>query len=269
MIFSTLIFNTFREAAAKKIFLAFFVISTIIILIFLFLVNVDSVDGMVDMLETSGAEGVKDLVIGFQVFIFDFSYYLVITFCLISVSSFIPSMLEKGNIDLLLSKPISRSNIIIAKFLGGILLVFISLIYLLGSVWLILSLKSGFWNFSFLYAIFGLTLSFAIIFSFTIFIGLISQSTILSILTSIFLLIICFFLANREAGIFVLVSNEIAQFILNFLYYVLPKTSDINKITVDVITKKEVESYMPVITSVLFMLVTLSASIFYFRKKDY
>lgn len=270
MIFLTLLLNTFREAAAKKIFLGFFAISTLIILVFLFLINVDSVDGMVNMMETSGEEGVKNLVIRFQVAMINISYILVITFCLISVASFIPSMLEKGNIDLLLSKPVSRSKIILAKFSGGVLLIFISLVYLIGFVWLILSIKSGFWHIPFLYSIFWLTLSFSIIYSLIIFIGLVSQSTILSILVSLFLVfIVCPVLYIREATIFTFVTNSTAQFIVNFFYYILPKTTDINQITTDIITGKEVESYMPVLSSVLFMLVTLSASIFYFRKKDY
>ncbi|HQY19884.1 MAG TPA: ABC transporter permease subunit [Ignavibacteria bacterium] len=270
MIFSTLVLSTFREAMAKKIFLGFFAISTIIILIFLFLINVDSVEGMVDMVGASGEEGIRKLVIGFEVAMIDISYLLIITFCLISVSSFIPSMLEKGNIDLLLSKPISRTNIILAKFIGGVLLVFISLIYLIGFVWIILSSKSGFWHFPFLYSILWLTLSFAVIYSLIIFIGLISQSTILSILVSFFLVfIVCPILYVREATIFSLVENSAAQFVINFFYYILPKPSDINKITTDIITGEAVNSYMPVFSSVLFMLAVLSASIFYFKKKDY
>ncbi|HRI86400.1 MAG TPA: hypothetical protein PK536_13230, partial [Ignavibacteria bacterium] len=165
MIFLTLVLSTFREAVAKKIFLGFFAISTLIILIFLFLINVESVEGMVDMMGAAGDEGIRKLVIGFEVAMIDISYLLIITFCLISVSSFIPSMLEKGNIDLLLSKPISRTNIILAKFTGGVLLVFFSLVYLIGFVWIILSSKSGFWHFPFLYTILWLTLSFAIIYS--------------------------------------------------------------------------------------------------------
>ena len=63
MIFLTLMFSTFREAVAKKIFLGFFAISTLIILVFMFLINVDSVEGMVNMVESSGEEGIKQLVI--------------------------------------------------------------------------------------------------------------------------------------------------------------------------------------------------------------
>lgn len=262
--------STFREAIAKKIFLGFFAISTLIILIFLFLINVDSIEGMVTMMESSGEEGVKQLVIGFQVAMINISYLLIITFCFISVSSFIPSMLEKGNIDVLLSKPVSRPKIILAKFLGGVLLIFCSLCYLIGFVWLILSSKSGFWHLPFLYSILWLTLSFAVIYSIIILIGLISQSSILSIIISLFLVfIVCPILYFREETIFSLVSNGAAQFIVNFFYYVLPKPTDINQISTDIITGTPVKSYMPVFSSVLFMLAALSVSILYFRKKDY
>lgn len=270
MIFLTLILGTFREAIAKKIFLGFFVIATLVILVFLFLINVDSIEGMVNMMESSGQEGIKQVVIGFEVAMINISYLLIITFCFISVSSFIPSMLEKGNIDILLSKPISRMKIIIAKFLGGVLLIFFSLVYLIGFVWLILSSKSGFWHVPFLYSILWLTLSFAVIYSLIILIGLVSQSTILSIIISFFLVfIVCPILAVREETIFSLVNNGVVQFIVNFLYYVLPKTSDINKITMDIITGEPVKSYQPVFSSVLFMLAVLSVSIFYFKKRDY
>ncbi|MEO6695560.1 MAG: ABC transporter permease subunit [Ignavibacteria bacterium] len=266
MIFLTLVFSTFREAFAKKIFLGFFVISTLIILLELFAVNVESVEGIMNMLDE---EGVKQAVISAEIEILNISYFLIITFCLISVSSFIPSMLEKGNIDLLLSKPVSRSKIIIAKFTGSVLLIFISLVYLIGFVWLILSIKSGYWHFPFLLSIFWLTLSFAVVFSFTLLVGLISQSSILSVLLSIFLLIVTKILSIREVAIFSFVENEPVRFIINFFYYILPKPSDINSIAENIIKQLPVESYMPVISSVLFMLAALSVSIIYFKKKDY
>lgn len=270
MIFLTLVYGIFREAIAKKIFVGFFAISTLIILIFLFLINVDSIEGMVNLVESSGEEGIRQLVIGFEVAMINISYLLIITFCFISVSSFIPSMLEKGNVDILLSKPVSRSNIILAKFTGGVLLIFLSLVYLIGIVWLILSSKSGFWHTPFLYSILWFTVSFAVIYSLIILIGLVSQSTILSIIISLFLVfIVCPILSVREQVIFSFVENGAARFVINFFYYILPKTSDINKIISDTITGEPVKSYMPVYSSLLFMITSLSLSIFYFRKKDY
>jgi ABC-type transport system involved in multi-copper enzyme maturation permease subunit len=270
MRFLTLMFSTFREAVAKKIFLGFFVIATLIILFFLLLVNVDSVEGMVNMMEATGEEGIKQLVMGFQVGMITISYFLVITFCFIAVSSFIPSMLEKGNVDILLSKPVSRTNIILAKFLGGVLLIFLSLTYLIGGVWLILSIKSGFWHFPFLYSIPWLTFSFAVIYALIILVGVTSQSTILSIIVSMFLVfVICPVLFVRETVVFSIVTSSTMQFIINFFYYIFPKLNDINKIIENLIMGNPINTYMPVFTSFLFMLACLSLSIFYFRKKDY
>lgn len=268
MIFLTLIWSTFREAIAKKIFLGFFAISTLIIFIFLFLVNADSIEGMVTMME-SGEQGIKGVIIGFDVLILNVSYLLIITLCLISVSSFIPSMLEKGYIDLLLSKPISRTNIILGKFAGGVALIFISLVYLMGSVWLILSIKSGYWHLPFLYSIFWLTVTFAVIYSFVILLGLLTQSTILTIIVTFFLVfIISPLLAGRE-GILQLVDSSAVKFILDFFYYIFPKPGGINEISVNIIAGEPVVTYEPLITSLLFMLAMLSVSIYYFKNKDY
>lgn len=270
MIFLTLILGTLREAVAKKIFLGFFIISTIIILFFLLVVNVDSVEGMVDVMESTGDDAVKQLVVQSQTWMLDISYLLVITFCLISVSSFIPSMLEKGNIDLLLSKPISRAKIILGKFSGGVVLIFFSLVYLLGFLWLIFSIKSGYWHFPFLYSIFWFTLSFAVIYSLVIFLGLTTKSTILTVISTMFLVfVITPILGKREEVIFTFISNDVFKFIINFFYYVLPKPDDLFLICANTIAGDPVKSYQPLITSLLFMVAMLSVSILYFRKRDY
>ena len=270
MIFLTLILGTLREAIARKIFLGFFAISTIIILVFLLVVNVDSVEGMVDVMESTGDDAVRQLVIGFQIVMLNISYLLIITFCLISVSSFIPTMLEKGNIDLLLSKPISRAKIILGKFSGGVVLIFFSLVYLIGFVWLILSAKSGYWHFPFLYSILWLTLSFAVIYSFVIFLGLTTKSSILTIIITLFLVfVISPFLSVREETVFTFIKNDVFKFIINFFYYILPKPSDINTICSNIIMGEPILSYQPLITSLLFMVTMLSVSILYFRKRDY
>ena len=268
--FKALIYGVFREAIAKKIFLGFFIISTLIILVFLLMINMDSVQGMVDTMKMTGQEAAKQFVIGSLAYMVQISYLLIITFCLISVSSFIPSMLEKGSIDLLLSKPISRAQIILGKFSGGVILIFASLVYLLGAVWLIVSFKSGYWYFPFLSTILWLTFSFAVIYSVVILIGLLTQSTVLTIIINIFLVfIITPILGNRETVLYGFISNGTIQFVLNVFYYILPKPGDLNNMSMSLLQGEPVKSWQPLITSALLMLTCLSASIFYFKKKDY
>lgn len=266
MIFKTLISGVIREAIAKKVFLGFFILSTLILLGFFIFLNTDSVTGVATM----AGDDINQFVLGSEIFILNVSYLLLITFCLIGVSSIIPSMLEKGNIDLMLSKPISRAKIILGKFTGGVLLIFVSLVYLLGAVWLMVSFKFGYWNASFLSSIFILTFSFAVIYSLVIFIGVMTQSSVLSIIINIFLIfLICPFLASRETVLFQFITNNVAQFIINFFYYILPKPGDLQTITTHIINKENIPSWQPVLTSALFLITFLSASIYFFKKKDY
>ena len=257
---------TIHEAIAKKIILGFFALSTLIIFIFLVLVNIESIDSVV---EVSKQTDIKAAVIGFESIIMGVSYLFIITISLIAVSSIIPSMVEKGNIDLLLSKPIGRTKIIIGKFVGGVILIFLNLVYLIGCVWLILSLKSGFWHFPFLYSIIWLTVSFAVIYSLVILLGLTTQSTIISSIVTLFLVLIVLPILGARADIADVLKNDFVKFVLDFFYYILPKPGGINMISAAQITEQPIESWLPLWTSLLFMVTMLALSIYYFKKKDY
>jgi ABC-type transport system involved in multi-copper enzyme maturation permease subunit len=260
----TIILNTFREAIAKRIFIGYYIIYTIIILVFLFAVNLDTVEGVISLTD------VQQSVISLQAIMTSVSYLLVLIFCIISSASFIPSMVDKGTIDLLLSKPLSRFNILLSKYLGAVIFVGISLVYFIGTIWLILSLKSGFWNFNFLFTILSLTFAFAVMYSIVVLVGLTTQSSIIAILINLFLLfVICPILAARETVIFTFVTNDVVRFLFNFFYYIFPKPGEINDITINLITNEPVVSWQPVITSFLFCAAVMSYSVYYFSRKDY
>ena len=260
----TIILNTFREAIAKKIFIGYYIIYTLIIIVFLFAVNLDVVEGVISITD------VQQSVISMQAIMTSVSYLLVLIFCIISSASFIPSMVDKGTIDLMLSKPLSRFSILMSKYLGAVTFVGVSLIYFIGAIWLILSLKSGFWNFSFLFTILSLTFAFAVMYSIVVLIGLTTQSTVIAILVNLFLLfVLCPILASREAVIFAFVNNEAVRFVFNFLYYIFPKPGEINDITIRLIAREPVDSWQPVITSFLFCAALMAYSAYYFSKKDY
>ena len=259
-----LILNTFREAIAKKIFIGYYVIYTIIIVVILLAVNLDAVEGVMSITD------VQQSVLSLQALMTSVSYLLVLIFCIISAASFIPSMTDKGTIDLLLSKPLSRTKILLSKYTGAVVFVGISLVYFIGAIWLILSLKSGYWNFNFLFTIISLTFSFAVMYSIVVLIGLTTQSSIIAILVNLFLLFLLLpVLAGRETVIFTFVTSDVGRFIFNFFYYIFPKPGEINDITVKIITKQAVPSWQPVITSFLFCAAVLGYSVYYFSKKDY
>jgi ABC-type transport system involved in multi-copper enzyme maturation permease subunit len=270
--------NTFREALAKKIFIGYYIFYAIVVIIMLFAVNLDSVQGVIALTEIKAA--VQTVEAGFLTIAFP----LILFFSLISASSFITSMVDKGTIDLLISKPVSRFKILTAKYFGATLFVGLSMVFLIGSIWLILAAKSGYWSPSFLLSILSLTLAFAVMYSISVFIGLTTQSSIISILVNFFLIFVfCPVLAAREQLIFSLVKSDIVKFIFNFFYYVIPKPGEIKDVTVALIMGQDVPlwqgvvneagitgpSWLSVITSVVFCLALFSYSVYYFSKKDY
>jgi len=275
----TIIKNTFREALAKKIFIGYYIFYAIVVILMLFAVNLDTVEGVISM--TDIKQSIHLVEKGFL----DISWALIVFFSLVSTASFIPSMLEKGTIDLLISKPVSRFTILLSKYLGAVLFMFLSMVFLLGSIWLILSIKSGYWDFQFLIAIPLITLAFAVMYSINVFTGLATQSTIISILVNFFLIfVLCPILSIREGLIFTFVKNSGVQFVFNFLYWVFPKPGEIKDIASSLIVDKKIDfwstsvnmetgdftaSWMALVTSLVFCIALFSYSVYYFSKKDY
>lgn len=275
MVLIAFIKGVFKEALAKKILLTIFGFFSLLILLSIFALTNSTVEGMQMMLESGGEAGLREAVLTFQSYIVaGIPMFMLVSAMIIITSSFVPDMLKKGHIDLLLSKPISRTKIIIGHFIAANLIVFVSLTFLLGAIWILVSAKTGYWNPSFLYSILWFTLIFAVLYSAVILIGLLSKSTILTIIINMLLffpLSFLLYLANSylqsdQKGI---VFGPIAEVLLKFFYQILPKPWDMQDLCVKFVTHTSVTNYMPMFSSLLFMSIMLVLSIWYFNKKDY
>ncbi|MCE1166021.1 MAG: ABC transporter permease [Bacteroidetes bacterium] len=275
MVLYAFIKGIFKEALAKKILLTIFGFFTLIIVLIIFAITNSTVDGLQMMLESKSEGGLKEAVMMLQSGIVSgIPMFMLIASMLIITASFIPDMLKKGHIDLLLSKPISRTKIIIGQFLAGIILVFLSFLFLLGIIWLIVSLKTGYWNINFLYSVLWFTLIFAVLYSAVILIGILSRSSILTIIINLLLffpITWLLYLANRyfESDQKGIVFGPVAETLLKFFYQILPKAWNMQDMCDAIVTHNPVAGYQPLISSLLFMAVMLSVSIWYFNKKDY
>src|SRR5262249_25679578 len=79
-------------------------------------------------------------------------------------SFFVPNMMRKGTIDLLISKPIHRWYLLTCKYIGGLSFMFFNTVVIIVGLWLVLGLRTGLWSTGFLLGIFALTLQFAILY---------------------------------------------------------------------------------------------------------
>jgi ABC-2 type transport system permease protein len=192
---------TLREAFSRKIFIAFAGISTFVLLLFTILSITISLDDFGDAFKVQGeavriSENIAEIL---KLIIVTPLFGGGLFLSIFSASSFIPHMLEKGNIDLLLSKPISRAQLILGKFLGGNLVVLLNIAYLVTGIWLLIGLKFGEWAPSFFLTILSISFAFATIYALIILIGILSRSSVLAMMISyLIFFILSPVLSNRD-----------------------------------------------------------------------
>lgn len=100
-------------------------------------------------------------------------------------STIIPRMFEAGAIDLLLSKPVSRSGLFLARFFSGCAFVFITFSYLIVGIWLIVGLRLGAWNNGLLLTVPLLLFGFAVTYSVSAVTGVVWRNPIVSVFIAV------------------------------------------------------------------------------------
>jgi ABC-type transport system involved in multi-copper enzyme maturation permease subunit len=108
--------------------------------------------------------------------------WIAILASVIITAFFIPNMLRKGTVDLLLVKPIHRTTLLLYKYVGGLLFIFLNTTLAVSGLWLIIGLRSGIWVPSFLLAVFVITFFFAILYAVSTLFGILTRSPIAAIL---------------------------------------------------------------------------------------
>lgn len=98
---------------------------------------------------------------------------------------FIPNMLRKGTIDLLLAKPIHRSTLLVYKFVGGMTFMFLNTLVIMVGIWFVLGLQTKLWLNGLLLCIGIFTFQFAIFYVVSTLMAVLTRSAIVAILTSV------------------------------------------------------------------------------------
>ena len=264
--------STLREAMSKKVFVFFMGISAVVLIIQLIIFSLVSTDQLIKAVNPMGLKiPMLQVVSSFEMMVVSPLAILGLLLAIFSSSSFIPTMLEKGNIDLLLSKPVSRTELILGKYLGGLLVVFINVFFLVFGVWLIISVKFGYWDPTFLSISLVITFTFAVLYSMIVLFGIITQGSVFGMMMAYFtFLILSPLLFTAKDKFLVAIDNGLLKNIIKVCYYIVPKTSELmGSLLINITAGKEIESFQPVITSLVFLILMLLFSIIIFRKKDF
>jgi ABC-type transport system involved in multi-copper enzyme maturation permease subunit len=266
--------DTFEEARARWLFWGLFALSTGIILLFLFALNIDLVQGAQATVAfgTSSGKTVYDVhrfVLIAYAYIAPILYGVTTLLALFASAGLIPVMLEQGRIGLLLSKPVPRSLLPLGRFAGNVLIIAANSTYLIGSIWLILGLKTHIWDARFLVAIPGSVFMFAVLLSVVVLIGVIFESAALAMMESVALMIISVLLAQRQWAE-KLLSSDLSRSIWNGLYWIVPKVLDTGISMHHFILREPGADWSaPIWTSAAFGAVMLVLALIVFRRRDY
>lgn len=120
---------------------------------------------------------------------------------LVSTAAIFPDFVSGGSIEMSLSKPISRTRLFLTKYALGLLFMTLQVTVFTVASFLVLGLRGGVWEFGVFLAIPLVVLFFSYLFSVCALLGLLTRSTIASLLLTILFWFLLFILNAADAGL--------------------------------------------------------------------
>ena len=278
---------TFRELWAMRLTQGIIVVSTLAWLLLSFAMNLDVVEGSLAGLRIFGMESgtsemVKDAATGEWVkqaisvdrfvveissFVFGAAYFLGTLLGLFATMPLIGGFLEQGRIDLLLSKPISRTRLLSGHLFGVWLTVLALSSYLILGVWIALSIKTGIWLPRMLISIPIIVLMFGVMYSVIMTLSIVTRSTGLSLIITYGIIFFSAVLAAHNQLEPVL--SPTASFIYMGFYHVLPNFIEVVMLQSQLVTGEAVASWYPLLSSLVFGSVIYGLGFYWFNRRDF
>ena len=304
---------TLRELRARKVIVGLAIVATLIWLTMALALQLDVVDGTLAAAsvfgqeETVTAEPILDAetgeplldddgnvvmrdpkpnpfgdsvleswVFGAQAFVAGAAYWIGILLALFATGGLVAVLTDRGQADIVLSKPLSRSQVLLGRLAGVWAVTFALVAYLLGAVWLVMSLKSGIWNPRFLLAIpvvFGM---FATVYGVVTLVSVWSGSGPLALIVTLGLLFTTLVLGIPDLDL------QLVRWlrpVVNGAYHVLPKFGSVGASLVPALATGQpvlqpdadgsVIGLYPLLSSILFGAVCYGGAFFLFKRKDF
>lgn len=197
-----------------------------------------------------------------------FVFTSVFLFAIVGTSGIVPEMLQKGKIELFLSRPFSRALLLGGLFLGVATVVLLCANLFTLALWLTQGLKAGDWNPLFLTHGSILCVAFLPILCYIILLGLVSRNTgFVIVMVTAYLVFLSPKVEGRE-----LLLDPNQTFLLRLfdvLYLVLPQPLTGLYFNIVRFLSGKGLSIVPLATSIASGTVALFYSFRYFRRMDF
>jgi ABC-type transport system involved in multi-copper enzyme maturation permease subunit len=197
------------------------------------------------------------------------TYLMFMVFLAVMASAgLVPSMLARGRADFYLSKPISRTSLLLNK-LFSIWLVYGGTVVLCGLlIYAALALTHGFFDWKIFYIFILVLVNLFIWLSITTTAGIVTGSTAMSVMSA-FLVWVAQVILHWHEQIKGFLESKPVGYIVDGLYYILPKTSEVSAIADACAFGKPIESWMPLYSSLIFSTTLVALGVVIFKRKNY
>lgn len=193
----------------------------------------------------------------------------IILFGVFATAGVIPDMLERGTVDLYLSKPISRWQLLLGKYAGAVTAIAINILYFLAGAWLVFGLKCGVWEPMLFTSSLTMIFMFAALYALVVFFATWTRSTAATIiLTYLYLFILGEVLQNREFSLYLISENTVYRAIIDGVYYLFPQISAMRENAAKQIMGLEMD-WKPFLQSFLSGGVFLLAAAVILKRRDF
>lgn len=152
--------------------------------------------------------------------------WLATILALVSTASIVPDMVSGGSIDILLSKPIGRTRLFLTRYSTGLLFVLVQVSVFTFGCFLLIGFRGGEWEPWVLIAIPLVVLFYSYLFSVCALVGLLTRSTIASLLVTI-LFWLAIFGVNSGEGI-TLAGRTSSQISVEYVQKQLDEAVELN-----------------------------------------
>ncbi len=189
-----IIVDGFRESLDRKIFWVLIGLSVLIALM-MFSVGFeeDRVTFFFGLLDTETERynpltGIgRSTIVGIVVYILLDALlgWLGLILMIIATAGAFPAFMQRGAIDVVLSKPLSRRWLFLYKYLSGLVFVFVQAVFFVGLTFLVMGLRWGIWAPGYLLAAPLLVLLFSYLYCVSVAVSIKTRSTVAAVLITI------------------------------------------------------------------------------------
>ena len=298
---------TLHELRARKVVIGLFIVATVVWIAFAFALQLDVVDGTLAGARLFGQETMDEpfdpsaplldadgnvvldengeprtqggdlpfngdsllesVVFTAQAFVSGAAYWVGILLALFATGGLVAALTERGQVDVILTKPLSRSAVLAGR-LAAVMAVMLALVaYLFGAVWLVMSIKSGIWSPRFLLAVLVVFGMFAVLYSVVTLAGVWSGSGPLSFIVTLGVLFVSLILAipNLDTQV-----TRVWRPVVVGAYHFLPKFGTVGtSIVPQLATGGSVGSLYPLWSSLAFGVALYGLAFVLFSRKDF